>query len=140
MPWTPLPNITSMQRIGDVMQAHWARFASTGDPNAHGLKWIPKSPAYDDEQEGGKNFVYNAALDNVLNLHTEDDNLGLQRSIGLTRAGSCSIEDNQKAKKLRAACNERRCKIGNHVVWFVLRARSPQLRMPAASQDHVQYQ
>lgn len=67
-----------MQRVSYVMQAHWASFASTGDPNAHGLKWIPKSPAYDDEQVGGKNFVDNAALDDVLNLHTENDSLEQQ--------------------------------------------------------------
>ncbi len=64
-----------MHRVSYAMQAHWASFAATGDPNAHGLKWIPKWPAYDDDgQDGGKNFVYNATLDNVLNLHIEEDN------------------------------------------------------------------
>lgn len=52
------------------MQAHFVAFAATGDPNTHNLKWIPKWPEY---ASGAQNFVYNATLDDTLNLHVETD-------------------------------------------------------------------
>ena len=67
-------NITAMQRVSYAMQTHWTGFAAMGDPNAHSLEWIPKWPAYDsDGQAARKNFAYNSTLENVLNLHIEDD-------------------------------------------------------------------
>ncbi|KAI9730740.1 MAG: hypothetical protein M1834_005709 [Cirrosporium novae-zelandiae] len=70
-PYPPLPNITSMQRESYAMQACWASFAATGSPNNHGLSWIPYWPAYD---ESPSNFVFNATINDTLNLHIEDDN------------------------------------------------------------------
>jgi carboxylesterase type B len=64
-----------MQNVSYAMQAHWAAFAATGDPNSHGLKWIPKWPIYDDAEQ---NFVYNATLDNTLNMHIEVDDFRTQ--------------------------------------------------------------
>lgn len=52
------------------MQAHFVAFAATGNPNTHGVKWIPKWPAYVDSTQ---NFVYNATLADTLNLHVEQD-------------------------------------------------------------------
>lgn len=59
-----------MRNVSYAMQAHFVAFAATGDPNAHHVNWIPKWPAYADSTQ---NFVYNATLDDTLNLHVEKD-------------------------------------------------------------------
>lgn len=72
-PYPPLANITAIQNDSYAMQAHFVSFAAKGDPNAHGLNWVPIWPAYGFGEGEQKNFVYNATLDNVLNLHVEND-------------------------------------------------------------------
>ncbi|KAK5170343.1 uncharacterized protein LTR77_004930 [Saxophila tyrrhenica] len=69
-PYPPLPNITAMQKDSYAMQATWVSFAATGSPNNHGLDWVPHWPAY---ENGSQNFVFNATLDDTLNLHIEED-------------------------------------------------------------------
>ena len=60
-----------MRNVSYAMQVHFVAFANTDDPNAHHLSWIPQWPAYTEGQE--QNFVYNATLQDTLNLHVEDD-------------------------------------------------------------------
>ncbi|OJJ45241.1 hypothetical protein ASPZODRAFT_160156 [Penicilliopsis zonata CBS 506.65] len=69
-PYLPVQNVTSMHRVSYALQATWISFASTKDPNHHGLDWVPHWPEYTESQ---KNFVYNATLDDTLNLHVEED-------------------------------------------------------------------
>jgi carboxylesterase type B len=67
----PIPDVPAMRNVSYAMQAHFIAFAVTGDPNAHHVGRIPKWSAYTDREQ--KNFVYNATLQNMLNLHVEDD-------------------------------------------------------------------
>ena len=69
-PYPPLPNITAMRNESYAMQATFISFAATGSPNHHPLAWVPYWPEY---KNGSKNFVFNATLDDTLNLHIEDD-------------------------------------------------------------------
>lgn len=69
-PYPPIPNVTAMQTESFVMQSAWLSFAATGDPNHHGLDWVPYWPSYDEEPV---NFVFNATLEDSLNLHVEED-------------------------------------------------------------------
>jgi hypothetical protein len=64
------PN-SSLWSTATFSAAHFIAFAATGDPNAHHVGRIPKWSAYADREQ--KNFVYNATLQNMLNLHVEDD-------------------------------------------------------------------
>ena len=71
-PYPPLPKIDAMQKVSYAMQTQWISFAATGDPNKHGLGWVPTWNPYG---PGGaaKNMVYNGTVSGVLNLHIEDD-------------------------------------------------------------------
>ncbi|PYH92802.1 alpha/beta-hydrolase [Aspergillus ellipticus CBS 707.79] len=69
-PYLPIQNVPAMHRVSYALQATWISFAATKDPNHHGLDWIPQWPEYSVSQ---KNFVYNATLENTLNLHVEAD-------------------------------------------------------------------
>lgn len=69
-PYPPIPNVTAMKVTSYAMQAAWISFAATGDPNQHGLSWVPYWPSYGEERV---NFVYNSTLDDTLNLHIEHD-------------------------------------------------------------------
>lgn len=69
-PYPPIPNVTAMKAASYAMQAAWISFAATGDPNLHGLSWVPYWPRYEKRKE---NFVYNSTLDNALNLYIERD-------------------------------------------------------------------
>ncbi|OBT65285.1 hypothetical protein VE03_04603 [Pseudogymnoascus sp. 23342-1-I1] len=69
-PYPPIPDVPAMRNVSYAMQAHFVAFAATGDPNAHHVNWIPKWPAYSGSTQ---NFVYNATLDDTLNLHVEKD-------------------------------------------------------------------
>ncbi|KFY12536.1 hypothetical protein V491_06748 [Pseudogymnoascus sp. VKM F-3775] len=69
-PYPPIPDVPAMRNVSYAMQAHFVAFAATGDPSAHHLPWIPKWPVYTDRTQ---NFVYNATLDDTLNLHVEKD-------------------------------------------------------------------
>lgn len=60
-----------MKKVAYAMQATYLSFAATLSPNNHGLDWIPEWPEYSVSQS---NFVYNATLDDTLNLHVEKDN------------------------------------------------------------------
>ena len=71
-PYPPLPKIPAMQKESYAMQAQWISFAATGNPNAHGLWWIPRWDPYG-AGAAARNMVYNATLGDVLNLHIEDD-------------------------------------------------------------------
>ena len=53
------------------MQVHFIGFAAEGDPNAHRVSWIQEWPAYKENEE--RNSVYNATLQDALNLHIEED-------------------------------------------------------------------
>lgn len=70
-PYPPIPDVSAMKKESYAMQAAWISFAATGDPNRHGLRWISHWPSY----ENGRpiNFVFNATLENYLNLHVERD-------------------------------------------------------------------
>lgn len=70
-PYPPIPNVTAMKKESYAMQATWISFAATGDPNRHGLRWISHWPSY--EKGRPINFVFNATLENNLNLHVERD-------------------------------------------------------------------
>ncbi len=70
-PYPPIPNVMAMKRESYAMQAAWISFAAMGDPNRHGLSWIPHWPCYDESRP--VNFVFNATLDDKLNLHVERD-------------------------------------------------------------------
>lgn len=70
-PYPPIPNVTAMRKESYAMQATWISFAATGDPNRHGLRWISHWPSY--EKGRPINFVFNATLENNLNLHVERD-------------------------------------------------------------------
>lgn len=70
-PYPPIPNVAAMKIESYAMQAAWISFAATGDPNRHGLRWIPHWPSY--EKGRPVNFVFNATLENKLNLHVERD-------------------------------------------------------------------
>lgn len=70
-PYPPIPNVAAMKEESYAMQAAWISFAATGDPNRHGLRWIPQWPSY--EKGRPINFVFNATLENKLNLHVERD-------------------------------------------------------------------
>lgn len=70
-PYPPIPNVTAMKKESYAMQAAWISFAATGDPNRHGLRWISHWPSY--EKGRPINFVFNATLENNLNLHVERD-------------------------------------------------------------------
>ncbi|PWY86686.1 alpha/beta-hydrolase [Aspergillus heteromorphus CBS 117.55] len=69
-PYLPIQNVTAMHHVSYALQATWISFASTKDPNHHGLDWIPHWPEYTTSRQ---NFVYNATLSNTLNLHVEED-------------------------------------------------------------------
>ncbi|KFZ05843.1 hypothetical protein V501_07972 [Pseudogymnoascus sp. VKM F-4519 (FW-2642)] len=68
--YPPIPDVPAMRNVSYAMQTHFVAFAATGDPNAHHINWIPKWPAYAGSTQ---NFVYNATLDDTLNLHVEKD-------------------------------------------------------------------
>lgn len=70
-PYPPIPNVTAMRKESYAMQATWISFAATEDPNRHGLRWISHWPSY--EKGRPINFVFNATLENNLNLHVERD-------------------------------------------------------------------
>lgn len=70
-PYPPIPNVTAMRKESYAMQATWISFAATGDPNRHGLRWISHWPSY--EKGRPINFIFNATLENNLNLHVERD-------------------------------------------------------------------
>jgi carboxylesterase type B len=70
-PYPPIPDVPAMRNVSYAMQVHFISFANYGDPNKHGVKWIPQWPAY--TQTSNQNFVYNATLDDTLNLHVEKD-------------------------------------------------------------------
>lgn len=59
-----------MKAASYATQAAWISFAATGDPNRHGLSWVPYWTSYGEEKI---NFVYNSTSDNTLNLHIERD-------------------------------------------------------------------
>ena len=67
----PIPDVPAMRNVSFAMQAHFIAFANTGNPNDQHLAWIPKWPAYTEGQK--QNFVYNATLQDTLNLHIEND-------------------------------------------------------------------
>lgn len=70
-PYPPIPDVTAMKKESYAMQAAWISFAATGDPNRHGLRWIPHWPSY--EEGRPMNFVFNATLEDKLNLYVERD-------------------------------------------------------------------
>jgi carboxylesterase type B len=67
-----LPDVLAMLNVSYAMQATYVSFAADGNPNRHGLGWIPEWPEYG-AKGGGVNMVFNATLDNLLNLHVEED-------------------------------------------------------------------
>ena len=67
----PIPEVPAMRVVSYAMQVHWIAFAATGDPNAHHLDWIPNWPVYTEGQQ--QNFVYNATLQDTLDMHVEED-------------------------------------------------------------------
>lgn len=70
-PYPPIPDVSAMKKESYAMQVAWISFAVTGDPNRHGLRWISHWPSY--ERGRPINFVFNATLENNLNLHVERD-------------------------------------------------------------------
>lgn len=70
-PYPPIPDVSAMKKESYAMQVAWISFAATGDPNRHGLRWISHWPSY--ERGRPINFVFNATLENNLNLHVERD-------------------------------------------------------------------
>lgn len=70
-PYPPIPDVSAMKKESYAMQVAWISFAATGDPNRHGLRWISHWPSY--ERGRPINFVFNATLENNLNLHIERD-------------------------------------------------------------------
>ena len=71
-PYPPIPDVEAMRKASYAMQVHFISFANSGNPNNHGVSWIPPWPAYKNGSE--VNFVYNATLADTLNLHVEEDN------------------------------------------------------------------
>lgn len=69
-PYLPVQNITSMKKVGYAIRATLISFASTKNPNHHGLHWVPYWPEY---TKSKKNMVFNATLSDTLNLHVEND-------------------------------------------------------------------
>ena len=59
-----------MRNDSYAIQTTLVSFAATGSPNQHGLSWLPYWPEY---KNGSENFVFNATLDNTLDLHVEED-------------------------------------------------------------------
>lgn len=66
----PVANVSALRSVSYAIRATWVSFAATGSPNYHGLEWIPEWPEY---AESKQNMVWNGTLDNVLNIHVEDD-------------------------------------------------------------------
>lgn len=70
--WPVANNVSALQRLSFAIRATWVSFATTDDPNQHGLGTdvIPVWPEY---STSGQNMVWNGTLDGTLNIHIEDD-------------------------------------------------------------------
>jgi carboxylesterase type B len=69
-PYTPMPDMGAIQ-VGDAMNAFWAAFAKTGDPNFTGAaaKWPAFAPDANDNDE---RIQFDPALETVKNFRKEE--------------------------------------------------------------------